>query len=144
MTVLLDVNVLVALFDPAHIDHETCHRWFATQVDDGWASCPQTENGLVRVLANPKYPGRRTTIADAIGRLREFQSNTQHSFWEDSLSVGSPKWLRIQHIQGHRQLTDVYLLGLAVHRDAALATLDQRINIEAVKGARQRHLQLLK
>jgi len=65
MIALLDVNVLVALFDPNHTLHEPAHRWFETERESGWATCPITENGLVRVLSNPKYPGRQTTVRDA-------------------------------------------------------------------------------
>jgi predicted nucleic acid-binding protein len=66
---LLDVNVLVALFDPVHVHHEAAHKWFGQNRKSGWATCPLTENGMVRVLSNPAYPGRRTTVHDAIRRL---------------------------------------------------------------------------
>ena len=75
---LLDVNVLIALFDPGHLHHEAAHGWFASAEPRAWASCPLTENGFVRVLSNPGYPGRRTTVADAVGRLRRFTETSSH------------------------------------------------------------------
>lgn len=54
---LLDINVLVALSDQAHVHHDLVHRWFARARASGWATCPLTENGLVRVIGNPSYRG---------------------------------------------------------------------------------------
>lgn len=69
MVALLDVNVLVALFDPAHVHHDAAHAWFGEHCAQGWATCALTENGLVRVLSNPAYPGRRTSL-DAYARIK--------------------------------------------------------------------------
>ena len=80
---LLDVNVLVALFDPSHIHHEAAHAWFGPRREEGWATCPLTENGMVRVLSNPAYPGRRTTVADAVSRLTAFAASGHRKFWPD-------------------------------------------------------------
>ncbi len=78
MIALLDVNVLVALFDPMHANHEAAHEWFADNRQLGWATCPLTENGVVRILSNPGYPGRMTTISDAITRLGSFRESGHH------------------------------------------------------------------
>jgi toxin-antitoxin system PIN domain toxin len=139
---LLDVNVLVALFDPNHIHHLTAHDWFAETRGQGWVTCPLTENGLIRVLSNPRYPGRRTTVDDSAQRLRMFCESDQHQFWEDSLSVldGS---VQTPHIQGHRQVTDVYLLALAVARGGRLVTFDAAMSIAAVRNATPAHLIVL-
>ncbi len=74
------MNVLVALFDPAHIHHDAAHDWFGAHREDGWATCPLTENGFVRVLSNPAYPGRRTTVADAVDRLGRLARSGGHTF----------------------------------------------------------------
>ena len=87
MVALLDVNVLVALFDPVHAHHELAHQWFDRNRQSGWASCPLTENGLVRVISNSAYPGRRTTPQDAIERLTRFRESGDHAFWPDSASL---------------------------------------------------------
>ncbi len=131
---LLDVNVLVALFDAVHIHHEAAHTWFALNRRNGWATCPITENGFVRVISNPAYPGRRTTVDDAIERLQRFRESSEHRFWADAVSV-CEDIVRPRYIQGYRQLTDIYLLALAVTNGGCLATFDQRIPLLSVDGA---------
>jgi toxin-antitoxin system PIN domain toxin len=140
---LLDVNVLVALFDPAHSHHEPAHEWFEAHRDGGWATCPITENGLVRVVSHPAYPGRRTTLADAIERLEAFRGSGEHSFWPDSQTIRDAAVFRPRHIGGHRQITDVYLLALAVANGGRLVTFDRSISRAAVAGARSRHLHVI-
>lgn len=142
-TALLDVNVLVALFDGAHTHHENAHAWFAARRTHGWATTPLVENGLVRVLSHPAYPGRRTTLVDAVAKLREFRSSGHHTFWPEDLSLTDASRFAARHVAGHQQITDVYLLGLAVARNAALATFDRRIALESVRGARPEHLVLI-
>lgn len=143
MVTLLDVNVLVALFDGMHDEHETAHRWFARNRAQGWASCPITENGLVRVLSNPGYPGRGTTAREAIVLLTRFQESGDHQFWPDSVSICDEGRLRPDHIQGHRQLTDIYLLALAVKNGGRLATFDRGIALHTVDGASAKHLAVI-
>jgi len=140
---LLDVNVLVALFDAGHIHHEAAHAWFAESSPSTWATCPLTENGLIRVVSNPKYPGRRTTVQDATSRLSAFCRNENHHFWEDAVSLRDVSRFRVRHIQGYRQLTDIYLLALAVERDGCLATFDRGIAIDSVKRAQPTHLSVI-
>ncbi len=142
MIALLDVNVLVALFDPMHANHEAAHQWFAESRRQGWATCPLTENGLVRVLSNPRYPGRMTTIGDAITRLVSFRESGHHNFWPDSVSLCDEAVLPA-HVQGYRQLTDVYLLALAVMNEGRLATFDRGVPLSSVDGAGDDHLVLL-
>ncbi len=140
---LLDVNVLVALFDPDHIHHETAHVWFESSGRGGFATCPLTENGLVRVVSSPAYPGRQTTVDDARQRLRSFCEREDHVFWPDSVSIRDFELFKSASIQGHRQLTDIYLLALAVANHGALATFDRSIPIAAVAGAGDDHVCLL-
>lgn len=137
MTHLLDVNVLVALFDPEHIHHEAAHAWFAAVRDGGWATCPLVENGLLRVLSNPAYPGRRTTVADAVARLRRFTRSGYHTWWSDDVSLLDPSVVEPAHLSGHRELTDAYLLALAVRHRGALATFDRTVRTAAVPGSEQ-------
>lgn len=143
MVALLDVNVLVALFDPAHVHHEAAHGWFGANREQRWATCALTENAFVRVMSNPAYPGSRTTVEDASARLRTFCSGHAHIFWADSVSVTDEKRFRWKHVQGHRQLTDIYLLALAVSNQARLATFDSTISLRAVERAESRSLELI-
>ena len=140
---LLDVNVLVALFDPEHIHHETAHSWFGGLGSSRWATCPLTENGLARVVSNPGYPGRRTTVADAMSRLRLFCDQQHHLFWPDSVTVRDFALFNSASIQGYKQVTDVYLLALAVANDGVLVTFDRSITPSAVVGASEHQVILL-
>lgn len=140
---LLDVNVLVALFDEMHVYHEAAHRWFGRNRRLSWATCPLTENGFVRVVSNPTYPGRGTNLADAIARLEEFRASGHYVFWPDSVSLRDGSLFRSVHITGHRQLTDVYLLALALQHGGRLATFDRTIPLRAVAGAGPEHLAVL-
>lgn len=137
---LLDVNVLVALFDPAHACHEAAHDWFGRQRESGWATCPITENGFVRTIANVAYPGSRTSVGDAVDRLRSFRDSGAHTFWHDSVSLCEPGRLNARHARGHRQITDAYLLALAAENGGRLATFDRRIGVGIVAGATARDL----
>ena len=140
---LLDVNVLVALFDPEHIHHETAHAWFGGAGRAQWATCPLTENGLVRVVSNPRYPGRRTTLADAARRLTSFCRHEDHLFWPDSVTIRDFDLFDSGSIRDHSQLTDVYLLGLAVENSGSLVTFDRSISTSAVAGAEEDRIFLL-
>ena len=138
---LLDVNVLVALFDPAHNNHEDAHRWFGRNRKHGWATCPITTNGCIRVLSNPAYPTVEATPAEVAGRLRSLCSTADHHFWADSVSLMDEALFRPsmigghQTIGGHQKITDAYLLGLAVRNHGLLATFDRSIPMKAVHGA---------
>ncbi len=140
---LLDVNVLIALFDPNHLHHDSAHAWFNSVGPRGWASCPLTQNGFVRVLSNPAYAGRRTTVADAAARLRRFMEASHHQFWSDHLSILDPTRVVADQLAGHREITDAYLLALAVDRHGALATFDAHVRLSAVVGAEAHHLEVL-
>jgi toxin-antitoxin system PIN domain toxin len=140
---LLDVNVLIALFDPSHVHHEAAHAWFAINRRHRWATCALTENAFVRVVSNPAYPGSRTTVEDAASRLRTFCSESQHVFWTDSISVREDSRFRWNHVQGHRQLTDAYLFALAVANEGRLATFDSTISLRGVERAAARNQELI-
>ncbi|MEJ2540513.1 MAG: PIN domain-containing protein [Gemmatimonadota bacterium] len=140
---LLDVNVLIALFDPGHLHHEAAHAWFGSVERRAWATCPLTQNGFVRILSNPAYSGRRTTVVDAADRLRQFTEASNHQFWGDEVSLLDPTRVVVEKLTGHREITDAYLLALAVVRRGVLATFDANVRVAAVVGATDRHLHSL-
>ena len=144
MTALLDVNVLIALFDTEHIFYETAHDWFGSTARGPWATCPLTENGFVRIVASPRYPGRGTTAGDAAERLRVLCQAEGHVFWPDSLSLRERQHFIASSIRGYRQITDVYLLALAVRHDGVLTTFDASIPTAAVPGAGDNRILLLR
>ena len=140
---LLDVNVLVALVDPNHVHHEAAHAWFAPNRSGGWATCPLTENGVVRVLSNPAYGAEPERPVALLARLRTFCASGGHVFWPDDVTLRSARTLRAGAALSHATLTDVYLLALAVAHDGRLATFDRRIPVAVVAGAAKAHLELI-
>lgn len=142
MRALLDVNVLIALLDQAHIGHARAHRWLADQGRKGWASCPITQNGCIRVMSQPAYPGALPAAAVA-ARLAEAAQHESHQFWPDDISLLSPGAIVWSRVLGHRQVTDNYLLALAVRHQGRFVTFDGRVQLEAVAGAKPRHLVVL-
>jgi toxin-antitoxin system PIN domain toxin len=140
---LLDVNVLVALFDPDHVHHELAHDWFEDNRSQGWATCPVTENGFVRVLSAPAYGSPVSRPAALVERLARFCASGGHEFWADTLSLRDTKVFDLSVAAGHRQVTDVYLLGLAVSRRGCLATFDKSIPLTAVRAARRASLEVI-
>jgi hypothetical protein len=143
LVALLDVNVLVALFDPDHVHHEAAHSWFAAHRDAGWATCPLTENGLIRILSNPAYGGALETPAALVRRLEAFCASGGHVFWADEVSLRDSSLFERTAPATHRQVTDVYLLGLAQRKGGRLATFDGRIPWTAVVAATRSHLEII-
>jgi toxin-antitoxin system PIN domain toxin len=140
---LLDVSVLVALFHAAHIHHDVAHEWLTDQGKSAWASCPLTENGLLRILSHPARVDPYVPLPDLLQRFNTFCEHSNHQFWTDDLSFRDAHRFNMSAIHGHQQLTDVYLLGLAVEHDARFVTFDAHIPLTAVKGARKKHLEAL-
>ncbi|MCC5888414.1 MAG: VapC toxin family PIN domain ribonuclease, partial [Gammaproteobacteria bacterium] len=86
MRALLDVNVLIALLDADHVHLAASHAWLEANIDAGWASCPLTQNGCIRIMSQPSYPG--TLSAAAVAQRLAAATQTQwHSFWPDGLSL---------------------------------------------------------
>ena len=104
----------------------------------GWATCALTQNGFARVLSQPSYPSPVLPSA-AIALLAEATQDPRHEFWPCDLELTQAPIVAAR-ILGHRQITDTYLLGLAVSRGGALATLDSRIDLGTVAGATAEHL----
>lgn len=134
MRALLDVNILIALLDGSHIHHRLVTDWLARNIDEGWASSPITQNGCIRILSQPDYPNA-VPAAQVAARLSEATQHPSHQFWADTFSLlqlGSLEWGRIL---SSRQVTDAYLLALAVQQGGRYVTLDRGIPLAAVNGA---------
>jgi toxin-antitoxin system PIN domain toxin len=124
-TALLDLNILTALLWPAHEHHEAAHRWFGHRADARWATCPLTQLGFVRVVSNPAFSRDAPSPAAAAVLLEANLTHPAHEFWTESLQVPAAIKGMETGLQGYRQLTDAYLLGLARHRKSVLATFDR-------------------
>ncbi len=129
---LLDTNVLLALFDPWHVHHEAAHRWFERNRASGWATCPIVENGFVRISSMQEYPNSPGNASEVAGRLMAFCDDPAHTFWPDDVRISDI--INAGSVLIHGQITDVYLLGLAVHNRGKLATFDRRIAAALVRG----------
>ncbi len=139
---LLDVNVLIALLDSDHTLHGTAMSWFAKHAREGWASCPITQNGCVRIMSNPSYPNALPAQA-VMKRLTEACGEDVHEFWSDEVSLLDPDVVDSTRIHGPRQLTDIYLLALAVEHDGRFVTFDAGIPVAAARKATKRNLVVL-
>lgn len=139
---LLDVNVLIALCDANHVHHAIAVEWFIGHAAQGWASCPLTQNGAIRIMSNPKYPNARP-IGAVITQISQLCGTVHHHFWGDTISLIDTTVFKHTHLLGHNQITDAYLLALAVHRDGVFLTTDEGISIQPVMGAQKRHLEWL-
>jgi uncharacterized protein len=133
VTFLLDVNLLIALIDPTHIGHDAAHNWFDKTGAASWATCPLTENGVIRIVGHPKYPnsaGSPAAVAPIVARLRALPG---HDFWKDDLSLVASDLVDANRITTPGQVTDAYLLALAVANEGQLATFDRRLSTRAVR-----------
>jgi toxin-antitoxin system PIN domain toxin len=136
VTFLLDVNVVIALIDPTHISHDAAHEWFGTEGRHSWATCPIVENGAMRIVANPRYPNTPGSPAVVASVLRDFTTQPGHLFWPDDISLLTAAHIDLNHLLGHGQITDSYLLALAVAHGGQFASLDHRLSTTAVHGGR--------
>jgi toxin-antitoxin system PIN domain toxin len=139
---LFDVNVLLALFDPEHIHHAHVFAWWTENRESGWATCPLTQNGFVRVISGPGY-ARPRSIADAMTVLRAQIALPGHQFLPDTISIADPQVFDHSRLLGTKQITDAYLLAVAVTNGGRLATMDRSIPLRAVQGAEARHLAVI-
>ena len=139
MRALLDVNVLVALLDATHVHHSAASGWLDRNLEQGWASCPLTQNGCLRVLSSDSYP-RPQPVAAVAARLREATATRFHEFWTDDFSVLDTTRLDHDWLLRTRQVDDGYLLAMAVRRDGVFVTLDRGIDLNLVRGAQSRHV----
>ncbi|MDP9634684.1 UNVERIFIED_ORG: toxin-antitoxin system PIN domain toxin [Ensifer adhaerens] len=141
MTFLLDVNVLIALIDPGHVAHDDAHDWFASTGQTAWATCPITENGVIRIVGNLKYPnspGSPVLVMEIVSKLRSLPG---HRFWPDDVSLVGSDAIAPAKILTSGQITDTYLLALAMAHDGQLATFDRKLTVAAVtKGNSALHL----
>lgn len=124
---LLDVNVLVALFWPAHEHHESAQRWFSRKARQGWVTTPITQAGFVRIVSNPAFSRDAISPLQAVQFLAANIQHEHHRFWAAAEPVTAVIEPFLGRVFGHRQVTDAYLLGLAVRFHGKLATFDRGI-----------------
>jgi toxin-antitoxin system PIN domain toxin len=127
MVGLLDVNMLIALAWPSHVHHTLAHAWFSRHSADGWASCPLTQCGFIRISSNRKIIPEAVAPRHAVALLRRITKLPGHVFWPDDIMWSDP-CIPEDFLVGHRQVTDAYLLGLAIRNKGRLITLDKGLS----------------
>ncbi|QCP55080.1 PIN domain-containing protein [Trinickia violacea] len=142
MTYLLDVNVLIALLDTGHVQHEAAHAWFGQVGHAAWATCPLTENGVLRIVGHPRYPNTLETPAAVAPLVSQLRAHPGHRFWPDDVSLLDAQHVDASRILATDQVTDTYLLALARAHGGTLATFDRRLVVDAVSDG-TRHLEVI-
>ncbi len=137
---LLDVNVLLALAWPNHVHHAPARSWFHRRGRHGWSTCPMTQCGFVRISSNPSIIPDAVSPAVALAVLKQMVAHPGHHFWADEVSMGDPDFSFPSLLAGHRQVTDGYLLALAIRHNGVLATFDSGVRELNPDG---RHVELL-
>lgn len=138
---LLDVNVLIALIDPAHVGHDRAHSWFASEGSRAWATCPMTENGVLRIVGHPRYPNSPGTPAAVAELMAGLLALPGHKFWPDDVTLFDGRHIQCARLLDSSQVTDSYLLALASVHGGKLATFDRRlVAVAVVNGAEAIHL----
>jgi toxin-antitoxin system PIN domain toxin len=141
---LLDTNVLIALLWPSHAQHDRAMKWFGRHRGKGWATCPLTEAGFVRIVSNLAFSRDAVTPREAAGVLAANTAAKDHAFWPDELPFAEAIAFAGARVVGHQQVTDAYLLGLALRRGGVLATLDERIAaLTEPKSAERKALEMV-
>lgn len=142
MRALLDINVLLALLDRDHIDHGRAREWLESNIASGWASCPITENGFVRIISQSRYP-HPVAPAVAIGLLDRATAQPHHQLWPCDISLLDELLVDRSRLLGPRQVTDAYLLALATSRGGRFVTFDQSVSVTAVPRATSDNLVIM-
>lgn len=142
MRALLDVNVLIALHDANHVHHARAGEWFEKHGQTGWASTPLTQNGCLRMMGQAAYSNPQP-LSLLVQMLQSSTNAPMHTLWSDDISLLDGQLFRHTHMHSAKQLTDLYLLGLAVKHQGCFVTFDQRIPLSAVQGAKPQNLVVL-
>ncbi len=117
-------------------------QWLDAHSKAGWASTPLTQNGCLRIMSQPAYSNPQTMNL-LVQMLQSSTASSLQLLWADDISILDNQLFRHTHIHSHKQLTDLYLLGLAVRHQGCLVTFDRRMPLSAVHGAQPEHLVVL-
>ncbi len=142
---LPDISILIALHDEKHPKHPLAHNWLVAEGRFGWATCPLTQNGFVRIASQPSVDNGISTPFEAMGYLRDLLQDTGnvHHFWADVVSLFDMTLFSVDASVGHKQLTDIYLLGLCQQNGGTLITLDTRMTTAVIVAPHPELLRVL-
>lgn len=130
---LVDLNVLIALTDSEHIHRQKAERWFLSEGRDNWGLCPLTEAGFIRITTSLATQRSAITIDRAISILQALRAHPGYRYWP---ITDAESWVAVTagfaaRISGHQQITDAYLLGLAIKKNGVLVTFDRGLRYMA-------------
>jgi toxin-antitoxin system PIN domain toxin len=137
MAFLLDANVLIALIDRSHVHHDAAHEWFAEAGSQAWATCPLTENAVLRIVGHVRYPNSPGTPAAVAPLMAALCALPGHVFWPDDISLLDTEKIDASRLLHAGQVTDSYLLALARTYGGKLVSFDRRMVTDAVTDGRQ-------
>jgi toxin-antitoxin system PIN domain toxin len=140
--ILPDVNVLIALFDPSHQHHTLAKKEFIEHLNTGWSTCSLVQNGFIRIVSNPSYLNN-LSVSEATNLLITAQQNTNHSFLNNTISLLDSNKFETTKLVSHKQVTDLFLIGMAIDHDVTLVTFDRNIPFHAAIGFEDRHLKVI-
>jgi len=140
---LLDVNVLLAIVWPHHVDHAAAVAWFAEFGHQAWASNPLTQIGVLRLLTNPAVTQSAMTADTALAAVAAATRNQGHEFWPLDFDIAAVLLPMAGKISGHQQWTDALLLSHAMRRHGVLVTFDSALK-QLAAGGLENHLLVLK
>lgn len=140
---LLDINVLLALLDSDHVDHQLARDWISAEIQHGWASCVITQNGFVRIISQPRYPSP-VSPSRAMDLLAHAANTEYHEYWPCTISVLDSKLIDRTRMHGPKQVTEAYLLALAAAHNGRFVTFDQSVALSAVRAAKKDNLTVLR
>lgn len=124
---LLDVNILAALHWPRHIQHQRVMTWFRGSGEKAFSTCALTQAGFLRIMSNPVFLKEKIKLSEARQLLGDLTRLKGHTLWPINIDFLEATKPFHEKMQGHRQVTDAYLLGLAIHEKGTLVTLDKAI-----------------
>jgi uncharacterized protein len=134
---LLDVNILIASVDEGHVAYKRVHAWLGESAGRHWASCPLTQAGFVRIISNRGFHERPVSVSESFELLAAITERPGHRFWPIDITFSEAVQPFRERLFGHRQVTDAYLLGLAIKNKGRLVTLDRGIEVLAGESYRQ-------
>ena len=139
MRALLDVNVFIALLDKKHAHHKVAGIWFVEHGSTGWASCPLTQNGVIRIMSNTKYTNPQPLV-EVRQKVSDMCDKSAHVFWKDDVSFLDNTFFDQNVVLNGEHITDVYLLALAVKNKGRFVTFDHKFPTNAVKRYQSENL----
>lgn len=126
-TYLLDINVLIPLLWPRHTEQAKVRKWFRANAVESFSTCSLSQAGFLRITSSPGDMKQKFSILAARELLFALSKEPGHRFWPTTIDVFNATNRFLSRMQGPKQVTDAYLLSIAIHHQGKLATMDRAI-----------------